>query len=619
MKKTILILLFSAFVYNTFATPPLPPIGKRWVLNEDYSDEFNGTSLDNFKWYDYHPTWKGRSPGLFMASQVKVADGYLSIKGEKMTKDTVVNGETYNIKCGAVISKKQTAFFGYYECRLKASKTSLSTTFWFSNRNKFNGPKGCGDKYSQEWDIQECIGRAGNFQGSWFSAGMHSNAHYWYTDCSSVNTDNRAPEVRFESNELASANFNTYGGWWKDENTASYYFNNGTEKSHSFYNAISPKPFPNPMGMNLVCETYPYPWIELPTDAELSDPQKNTCYYDWVRAYTLVDAAEVINKNLVANGDLETGDLTNWSKWGTPGPTVVSDPQNVYSGKYAVRIIGPGAPEYLLTLKPNTNYKLNCYAKAITGSITFGLKSNSTSVVVVSAEVTGDEYKKYSLSFNSGTYSDLKFYLYAQASEEGYADDFELVEVDNTTALIALYDENIRLNKAVNQLLASKLLNFQYTYMANEDRSLHLELRDPNDQIIKDTVITLYAGYANTSVNLSLSTIPTPKNGYKLTAILRPLNSTDTDKISVDESVFSVLTGIPQISSKDAFKIFPNPFYDNLNIIGLKKNMNFKIRNLLGEVVLEDVINNEEIRLGSLQSGTYILETNGGNFVILKI
>lgn len=182
MKKSIIILLFTIFAYNIFAIPPLPPLGKRWVLNTEFSDEFNGTSLDDSKWYNYHPTWKGRSPGLFMASQVKVGDGFLTIKGEKMTKDTVVNGETYNIKCGAVISKKQTAFFGYYECRLKASKTSLSTTFWFSNRNKFNGPKGCGDKYSQEWDIQECIGRAGNFQGSWFSSGMHSNAHYWYTD-----------------------------------------------------------------------------------------------------------------------------------------------------------------------------------------------------------------------------------------------------------------------------------------------------------------------------------------------------------------------------------------------------------------------------------------------------
>ncbi|WKX76605.1 hypothetical protein [Zobellia laminariae] len=37
--------------------PPKPPMGKRWVLNPDFSDEFNGTELDTTKWYDHHPTY----------------------------------------------------------------------------------------------------------------------------------------------------------------------------------------------------------------------------------------------------------------------------------------------------------------------------------------------------------------------------------------------------------------------------------------------------------------------------------------------------------------------------------------------------------------------------------
>ena len=36
---------------------PLPPDGQRWVLNEQFSDEFNGSQLDESKWVTPHPTW----------------------------------------------------------------------------------------------------------------------------------------------------------------------------------------------------------------------------------------------------------------------------------------------------------------------------------------------------------------------------------------------------------------------------------------------------------------------------------------------------------------------------------------------------------------------------------
>ena len=139
--------------------------------------------LDDTKWYDHHPTWKGRPPGLFMPSQVSVKDGYLQIKGRKLAKDTVIGGNTFNIAGGAVVSKTTDAGFGYYECRVKAAETSMSTTFWLSSRKQYEGPKDCKDSYGLELDIQECIGREGDFKGKWFAKGMHSNAHFWYTDC----------------------------------------------------------------------------------------------------------------------------------------------------------------------------------------------------------------------------------------------------------------------------------------------------------------------------------------------------------------------------------------------------------------------------------------------------
>lgn len=293
LKKTALIyLLLFGLGFSVYAQsgPPKPPIGKRWVLNPDFSDEFNGKELDKTKWLDHHPTWKGRAPGLFMPSQVKVANGFLQLKGEKMKKDTLVkigNKEVnFNIKGAAVVSKN-TALFGYYECRVKAAATTMSTTFWFSGGGG-NGPKGC-DKYHQEWDIQECIGREGDFKGKYFASGMHSNAHYWYTACDGKRNDFRASQVRYEDTEVASKDFHVYGGWWRDEISASYYYDNQEPKHQRFYDKITDKPMDKPMYMRLVHETYPFPWISLPTDEELADNTKNTVYYDWVRGYELVD------------------------------------------------------------------------------------------------------------------------------------------------------------------------------------------------------------------------------------------------------------------------------------------------------------------------------------------
>ena len=274
--------------------PPEPPLGKRWVLNPDFSDEFNGTQLDTTKWFDHHPTWIGRVPGIFLSSQVSVKDGFLQIKGEKMKKDTLVHAYNkdliYNIAGGAVVSK-QSVLFGYYESKIKAAATSMSTTFWFSTNKHYPGAKGC-DNYGLEWDIHESIGRNGDFQGNFFANGMHSNSHYWYNDCDKERHDYRAAAIVFNNPEVSSARFHVYGGWWRDEQTASYYYNNREPKHQKFYDKVSGKPFDKPMYMRLVSETYPFPWIELPNDAELADPTKNTVYYDWVRGYKLVDVTD---------------------------------------------------------------------------------------------------------------------------------------------------------------------------------------------------------------------------------------------------------------------------------------------------------------------------------------
>ncbi len=285
---------------------PLPPAGQRWVVNEHLSDEFNGTELDKTKWLDHHPTWRGREPGLFVPENISFKDGCMELHGEKMKKEVDVKGTKFNISCAAVVSKGKTAHYGYYECRFKASKSTLSSTFWLSSRQTFDTktrqPEGAvPGKFSQELDICECIGRPGDFKGNFFSQGMNSNVHYWFTPKSGEKQDIRIKETRLklENGELPRDDFNVYGCWWHDKSSATFYLNNGEGERREFVGRESwGKPyeinfnFTEPMGLHMVVETYPYPWIPIPTDEELADPTKNRTKYDWVRSYILVDAAE---------------------------------------------------------------------------------------------------------------------------------------------------------------------------------------------------------------------------------------------------------------------------------------------------------------------------------------
>lgn len=283
---------------------PLPPSGQRWVVNEAYSDEFNGTELDKTKWNDHHTNWVGREPGMFVPENIALNDGYLELHGEKMERDTVIKGTTFNVTCAAVTSVKSTAHYGYYECRFKANKSTLSSTFWFSTYSSIptDGmqPEGAREgMYGQELDVCECIGETGDFKGNFFAKGMNANVHYRYLP----KDGGPMEDIQIEKTRLDRADgrtpaedFNTYGCWWRDEDNVSFYLNNDQEIHREFYGRLKwGAPYDiqfkinRPMHMNIVVETYPYPWITLPTDETLADRSLTTTRYDWVRSYVLVD------------------------------------------------------------------------------------------------------------------------------------------------------------------------------------------------------------------------------------------------------------------------------------------------------------------------------------------
>jgi len=264
-----LLLIFSGFFTTVLADPPTPDKGERWVLDRTFSDEFNGDQLDPEKWQKGFDGWLGRRPGLFVDEAISVKDGSMQIKCGVL--DNPFNG--YTIQGGAVQSKSKQASYGYYECNFKASRISMSTTFWLSSDNKrvnqitkkSNGVDCPRDRFSQELDICEVVGAIENFPE--FRKQMNFKAHYWYDDCDGVRTSYNVnnyglePNPNNQSATLSSEvweDFHTYGSYWKDENNVSFYANDRFLGDAKLRTDVVDTPYTEKMRMNFVNETSSY-------------------------------------------------------------------------------------------------------------------------------------------------------------------------------------------------------------------------------------------------------------------------------------------------------------------------------------------------------------------------
>ena len=263
---------------------PMPPVeapdGYEWVLIETYSDEFNGTELDQSKWHDHYPGWEGRVPGKYVPSSVRVKDGFLRIKCTLLDPPQGEEKEWW-IACGAIQSKAQEASYGYYETRMKASSLRTSSTFWLMNPADSN-PEG----KRTELDIQECIGNAQRWPG--FKHQFRNNTHV--TIPAKVKGEEPQGAKKGASTDLGGKvdeAFHRYGCWWVDADTMHFYLDGELVQTIDFPTDLDDTPFDQPMFVNLVCEIYD--WEFMPEKDRLLDDSLNTTYYDYVRSYKLVE------------------------------------------------------------------------------------------------------------------------------------------------------------------------------------------------------------------------------------------------------------------------------------------------------------------------------------------
>ncbi|WP_139957601.1 family 16 glycosylhydrolase [Flavicella sediminum] len=283
--RTVTVLLFAisssitAQKAPSFADGQAPNLeGKKWKLVKNMSDEFNKKRLDPSKWLT-SGGWIGRAPGLFMEDNISVKNGSLHITAYKLPAPITKHNKVFT-HGGGYVGSTESLTYGYYECRMKANKTFMSSTFWLINEGK--NLSGC-DKRTVELDIQECVGEINNKKpfAQNFDQSMHANTH-----------SRNIPEGCDYAKATAGVNqnldsgkvyddYHTYGAWWKSKTEVQFFLDGKLIKT-----VTPPADFDIPMHLRMVVETYD--WNPVPADGGMTGNEKErTTSYDWVRVWRL--------------------------------------------------------------------------------------------------------------------------------------------------------------------------------------------------------------------------------------------------------------------------------------------------------------------------------------------
>lgn len=196
---------FSAMTILLMPTAALAdPPGDGWQLK--FSDDFNGSSLDNSKWSPcfYWGSSNGCTNGgagdlqWFQPDEVSVQDGILRIRAQKRS---VVgeNNKVFQYTSGMIASHDKFAFqYGYAEFRAKVPKgNGYWPTLWLLSQNK---------NWPPELDVAEFVGSNTN--------NVHMTLHY--------NDGGHKSSSGWWGGLDFSADYHTYGVEWTSDKIVWY-------------------------------------------------------------------------------------------------------------------------------------------------------------------------------------------------------------------------------------------------------------------------------------------------------------------------------------------------------------------------------------------------------------
>ncbi|WP_157964665.1 family 16 glycosylhydrolase [Algibacillus agarilyticus] len=408
---------------------PKAPIGYQWQLIENMSDEFNGDSLNQDKWLNYIPTWRGRPPAKFLKENVTVNNGNLELKTSTYSGE---DKEDFTMG-GAAVSGKYGQTFGYFESRVKASKTKLSTTFWLHS-DKAENPKGdCENRHSIEIDILEAIG---GWPQAWWANMMHSNTHYKPSalkDGKCRGADYLSKGVKYDTKRKLSDDFNTYAAWWVTPNQVHYYYNGILTGTVNLTHEKDPVAFNGDMSLRMVAETYtwqqklikniPGNHLPYPTAAELNDASINTAYYDHVRSYQLVPMAD----NLLVNPDFEDANLA-WQF--ASGATISAAAKHSYTQGKGLRVQGKATAQQTVKVNTNSHYRLTGYSRnqEVNAGGKIVVKDQQQNIIATSL-INTTEFKLSRIEFNTANNSQITVEIQGSRGNVSLVDNLALIKM----------------------------------------------------------------------------------------------------------------------------------------------------------------------------------------------
>lgn len=277
-----LICLISTFSFTTpffLAGEDPKPADKNWYMVDNMSDEFNADKLDLSKWQDEPRgngwVWIGRPPALFRAENVTVKNGNMNITVGKLPGEIAAKNTRYTHQ-GAIVRSHYAGQVGwYYETRMKANQTAMSSTFWLMTKG--NGVK------KLELDIQECVGRTSEKTKDWaknWDQIFHSNMIHRKNK---YNPESKQIQGQYTPETKNWERYYVYGAWWKSPQEVRFYLDG------KYVYSIEPSiAFDVPAYLQMAIETYD--WNPIPDDGglvESGDWEQRTTKYDWIRTWRL--------------------------------------------------------------------------------------------------------------------------------------------------------------------------------------------------------------------------------------------------------------------------------------------------------------------------------------------
>lgn len=250
---------------------------KQWQLVEQMSDEFNDTQIDLSKW-QLEPVgngwnWIGRAPGLFKAENVTEANGSMQVEVSVLPEPVHKNGREFTYQ-GAIVRSIEAGQPGwYFETRMKANATEMSSTFWLMTKGN--------TRKKLELDIQECVGVTSELTDKWakeWDQIFHSNTIH------RKNQYNPKPIQIQGSVKTETKNherFYVYAAWWKSSEEIRFYLD-----GKYVYSLTPPAVWDVPAFIQMAIETYD--WNPVPADGGMvkkGNQEQRTTYYDWVRVW----------------------------------------------------------------------------------------------------------------------------------------------------------------------------------------------------------------------------------------------------------------------------------------------------------------------------------------------